>query len=236
MIQRHKNRLVRLLSKELITHELITLGFIWIKELEKNKIILNCKKLEWNLLYTNIILQLTNEGLIELEDSKKRDIKYFIENKVTLKVSDPDMYNVLKFMSNRLYGELFNSSLFYASLITTYIKMYYTEILQNNPNIFYVDVDQVYYTGEIDYFDLLDLGIEYKITNINCFFFSDKKKYIEISDSETRCVGYLRNATNHNINTIHKIIEIENELYSIDDILSQMKALLREQQISSVID
>jgi hypothetical protein len=228
MIQRYKNRL---LSKELTT-----LGFIWVKELEKNKIILNCKKLEWDLLYTNIILQLSNEGLIELEDSKKRDLKYFLENKTTLKVSDPDMYNVLKFMSNRLYGELFNSNPLYASLITTYIKMYYTEILQNNPNIFYVDVDQVYYTGEIDYFDLLDLGIEYKITDINCFFFSDKKKYIEITDSGTRCVGYLRNATNHSINTIHKIIEIENELYSIDDILSQMKALLREQQISSVID
>ena len=171
MIQRHKDRL--------LSQELINSGFIWTNELEKNKVILNCKKLEWDSLYPNIILQLTNEGLIELEDSKKRDLKYFLENKATLKISDPDMYNVYKINSNRLYGELFHNTPLYASLITTYIKMYYTEILRNNPNIFYVDVDQVYYTGEIDYFDLLDLGIEYKITDINGFFFSAKKKYIE---------------------------------------------------------
>jgi len=56
MIQRHKNRL--------LSQELTNSGFNWINELEKNKIILNCKKLEWNCLYPNIILQLTNEGLI----------------------------------------------------------------------------------------------------------------------------------------------------------------------------
>jgi hypothetical protein len=80
MIQRHKNRL---LSKELTT-----LGFIWVKELEKNKIILNCKKLEWDLLYTNIILQLTNEGLIELEDSKKIDFITDYNNESKLKEED----------------------------------------------------------------------------------------------------------------------------------------------------
>lgn len=143
------------------------------------------------------------------------------------------MYNVFKFQVDRLYGELLSNTPLYASLITTYIKMYYKEILQNNPNIFYVDVDQVYYTGEIDYFDLLDLGIEYKITDINGFFFCAKKRYIEITDSGTKCVGlYLKKNGSSSDKTIH----ISGTNYSADDIISNMKSSLRENQISSVID
>jgi hypothetical protein len=221
MIQRHKNRL--------LLQEPTNSGFVWINELEKNKIILNCKKLEWDSLYPNVIIQLSNENLIELEDSKKRNLKYFLENKAILKIIDHDMYNVLKYQVNRLYSELLINNSSYTSLITTYIKMYYTEILQNNPNIFYVDVEQVYYTDEIDYFDLLDLGIEYKITDINAFFFSAKKRYIEISDGVTIHKGFVFKPTD-------KLTKIGDEYYSVEGIISNMKSALREKQISSVID
>ena len=224
MIQRHKDRL--------LSQELINRGFIWTNELEKNKVILNCKKLEWDFLYPNIILQLSNENLIELESCKKRDLKYFIENKATLYISDPDMYNVYRINSNRLYGELLYNTTLYAHLVTTYVNLYYTELIQNNPNIFYIDVDAIYYTGEIDYFELLDLCINYKITVIDSFIFSAKKRYIEITNSVTKAIGYLRRSDLSS----DKNIEIEGQLYSVDDLISQMKGLLREQQINSLFN
>jgi hypothetical protein len=225
MIQRHKERL-SLMSTDIS-------GFIWINEDFRNKIFLNCKKLEWVSLYPNIILQLYKEGCLPiLQDFEARNLKYFLENKSELKKTDPDMYNLFKIKSNMLFGDLYKREHRHNSLIIQYIKLYYNELLQNNPNIFYVDVDVVYYTGEIDYFDLLDLGVEYNICDVDSFIFSAKKRYIEITNSGTQIIGYLR----RNDLSLDKNIEIEGQLYSVDDLISQMKGLLREQQINSVIN
>jgi len=222
MIQRYKNRLdsnIKDIS-----------GFTWINEDFRNKIFLNCKKLEWNSLRPNIILQLYEEKIITLDDCEARDLKYFLENKSELKKTDPDMYNAFKIRSNIL--GIFNRGDMFGSLITQYTKLYYTELIQNNPNIFYIDVDVIYYTGEIDYFDLLDLGVDYNISDVDSFIFSAKKRYIEITDSRTKVIGYLR----RNDLSSDKNIEIEGQLYSIDNLISQMKGLLREQQINSVMN
>lgn len=224
MIQRHKNRLDANVTD--------ISGFIWINEDFRNKIFLNCKKLEWNSLYPNIIIKLYEEKIIPLEDYEARDLKYYLENKSELRKTDPDMYNVFKIQSNSLYGKIVNRGYKFGSLITQYTKLYYTELIQNNPNIFYIDVDVIYYTGEIDYFDLLDLGVEYNISVVDSFIFSAKKRYIEITDTITKVIGYLR----RNDLSSDKNIEIEGQLYSVDDLISQMKGLLREQQINSVMN
>lgn len=164
MIQRHKNRLDSNITD--------ISGFIWINEDFRNKIFLNCKKLEWDSLYPNIVLQLYEEKIITLEDYESRDLKYFLENKSELKKTDPYMYN-------GLYGKIVNRDYKFVSLIAQYTKLYYTELIQNNPNIFYVDVDVIYYTGEIDYFDLLDLGVEYNISDVDSFIFSAKKNILK---------------------------------------------------------
>lgn len=189
-------------------------GFNYLNPFIKDVALKNVNELSFNSLYPNIICGIveaglhnnlkdvepppgfpTTSGIIKKLVEFKEKFEAFQRNRVDLKKNSPYRYAEIKAEINKFYGELYymfpNDKKNYAFIVTEYLKNYYEDLLECNPNtILYIDTDTIYYTGEIN---LLDFNIPFEIENIDYIMFSDKKKYAMSKNNIMVTKGYHKN-------------------------------------------
>ena len=204
-------------------------GYINFEENYKNVMITDVYELSFNNIYANVIVGLSESG-IDFSPYDVPKLKSHLENKP---IKDSIDYVAWKFLVNSSYGEIYKINEFLAQYITQYNNFMLKDISDNNQSIIYIDTDTIYYTGDIN---LLDIDLKYEIRKLKYFFITAKKKMIRFyEDGDVKITGYQvarRSNTNKNV----KEIEIGNNIYSVNEIITQMKALNRNKQIDNILN
>ena len=204
-------------------------GFTNFVESYKNVIIQDVYELSFNNLYATIAVGLFESG-IDFSSYNINKLKDYLENKPATNSID---YMAWKFLVNSSYGEIWKVDEKLALRITQYNHCMLLDICENNKSIIYVDTDTIYYTGDIN---LLDIDFKHELKKLKYFFISAKKKLIRFYENgDIKITGYqlvIDSSTNKNI----KEIEIGDRRYSVNEIITQMKAINRNEQIDDILN
>lgn len=183
-------------------------GYNWINPYIKEVPLKNVMQLSFNSLYPNIICGIVDSGLHDKDIGASKDglkksletfketFEYYCNNRVSLKINNPEKYQELKKNINSFYGQLgflskTDMAPNYPGFVTEYLRHYLDDLLSKNSGmILYIDTDRIFYVGEID---LLKFNIPYDIEQIDYIMFSEKKRYVMQKD-EIITRGYHKNA------------------------------------------
>jgi len=153
----------------------------WLDDYFTNKLYRNLTLIDFNSLYSALIVQLYNKGLMpDSDEDYIKKIKFFLENKDEIKKNDPKEYYDLKVFTNSYWGNIlsrYNPK--NAHYVTDYLNAFYKELINNNPdNIVYADVDSIFIQNMNQ--DIIDrvneLGISYDSNTIDYFYIISKKR------------------------------------------------------------
>jgi hypothetical protein len=133
----------------------------------------NITRVDFIGLYTNILIGLFDEGL--LEESWKEDIdrvRWFLKNRNDIKSLSPNEYHQWKVHCNSLYSKI------KSPYVVEYMSMFYSDLIEKYEGlIVYIDVDRFYINSdkEIEELKIFNHSIE----KVNYFYAEELKKYIE---------------------------------------------------------
>lgn len=144
----------------------------------------NITRINFNSFYTNIQIELFNEGLIgkEWKEDIER-VQWFLKNRKELKLLPSSEYEKWKIFSNSLYMKI------KSPYVVEYVDMFYTDLIEKYGDlIIYNDVDDLYLKIDKISFQTKEWIIELKEFNydvefINYFYAEDLKRYIEQEES-----------------------------------------------------
>ena len=175
ILSRHKEKLQNLLVKEMPNIS----GFIWVNPFTKRQIFENVNETSFTSFYPNIIISLWDEGLINIDLDIKiiEKIRYFLQNRESIK-NTPE-YLPYRTYVNGVYGYISSreESKIVPLLIHNYLQMIFTEILDMNDNLLYIDTDIIYHLGELKFgdLDLKSISVS-EITDVLCVH--EEKRYL----------------------------------------------------------
>ena len=186
--------------------------FIWDKKIinlpDSYKAILfeNITRIDFISLYSYLQIELFNEGLID--DKWKDDIervKWFLKNRVDLKLLSPDEYLKWKYHCNSLYMKI------KSPYVVEYVDMFYNDLLEkygdliiyNDVDSLYLNIDKVSFQTKEWISELKDFN--YDIQFINYFYIENLKRYIEQEESgKINVKGYRDETKKENLLNIIK--------------------------------
>ena len=171
-------------------------GFCELNENNKGKLI-ECDiiKLSFKKLYTYLILQFIDEGLLRHDtmsivfDKLKTNVDNI--NELLKKDTVSEQENIV--LNGHLYGHLYQEDYRASCRISGYMNLimnyYYTKYYDN---ILYIDTDTIYmvkFEGE-DF--IKSIGVPYNIKMFNQIYFVSKKRFIKEEDGKILISGPLR--------------------------------------------
>jgi hypothetical protein len=144
----------------------------------------NITRINFNSFYTNIQIELFNEGLIgkEWKEDIER-VQWFLKNRKELKLLPSSEYEKWKIFSNSLYMKI------KSPYVVEYVDMFYTDLIEkyddliiyNDVDDLYLKIDKVSFQSKEWISELKDF--EYDVEFINYLYLEDRKKYIEQEES-----------------------------------------------------
>jgi hypothetical protein len=198
-------------------------GFVWINSLFIEILTSDVKMLTFESLYSSLIVRLYDGGYIpKSEERQIEKIKYYLDNKTVLKLTDTNKYEELRVFTNGYYGRLgyWNKNL--SDLVTQYTYQMWEDILDRNKTsnkitIVYIDTDRIFFKGDLD---LFDIDFKYEIENIDQIYFKRVKQYIISKDGLISKRGY-------HIKGPKK--------YDDEGVVSEMRSINRSKKIDSIL-
>lgn len=166
--------------------DIIRGGFNYIDDNKKGILIENVNFLNFENLYARIIVDLYKIGIIYPDVKDHIDInkcEYFLDNKKNLENTNIDVYNDYRIHSNALFSKIGSK---YQSLVVEYGRILCKELLSNNSNILYIDVDTIIYTGKLN---LLDIDLPYNIREVKYLYLTSMKRYMYYSNGNIEYRG-----------------------------------------------
>ncbi len=166
----------------------------------------NITRIDFISLYSYLQIELFNEGLID--DKWKDDIervKWFLKNRVDLKLLSPDEYLKWKYHCNSLYMKI------KSPYVVEYVDMFYNDLLEkygdliiyNDVDSLYLNIDKVSFQTKEWISELKDFN--YDIQFINYFYIENLKRYIEQEESgKINVKGYRDETKKENLLNIIK--------------------------------
>ena len=166
----------------------------------------NITRIDFISLYSYLQIELFNEGLI---DEKWKDdierVKWFLKNRVDLKLLTPDEYLKWKYHCNSLYMKI------KSPYVVEYVDMFYNDLLEkygdliiyNDVDALYLNIDKVSFQTKEWISELKDFN--YDIQFINYFYIENLKRYIEQEESgKINVKGYRDETKKENLLNIIK--------------------------------
>lgn len=166
----------------------------------------NITRIDFISLYSYLQIELFNEGLI---DEKWKDdierVKWFLKNRVDLKLLSPDEYLKWKYHCNSLYMKI------KSPYVVEYVDMFYNDLLEkygdliiyNDVDALYLNIDKVSFQTKEWISELKDFN--YDIQFINYFYIENLKRYIEQEESgKINVKGYRDETKKENLLNIIK--------------------------------
>ena len=166
----------------------------------------NITRIDFISLYSYLQIELFNEGLI---DEKWKDdierVKWFLKNRVDLKLLSPDEYLKWKYHCNSLYMKI------KSPYVVEYVDMFYNDLLEkysdliiyNDVDSLYLNIDKVSFQTKECISELKDFN--YDIQFINYFYIENLKRYIEQEESgKINVKGYRDETKKENLLNIIK--------------------------------
>lgn len=176
-------------------------GYCNLNDEFKDIIIENVNIIDFESLYPTILVGLYDNGLVGIEKNVIEKLRYFLLNKKILIKEDISLYGEYKIFSNGLYGKIDKK---YQKLISDYAYEMMLDIHNNNySKIIYIDVDSIYYKGNVDISEYTG-GLKYSVSNIEYFSIFGRKKYISYNLGQIKKSGYY--SGHHQSQTISNII------------------------------
>lgn len=150
----------------------------------KEKLIDNVTQIEFNSLYPNLMVALSDEGLFDekwKEDIEKVD--WFIKNRKELKRLTPGEYEKGKIHTNSLYLKMKSMH------VSNYINLFYTDLIKKySDKIIYTDVDLMIlnfnkqeFLSETQIEEIYDF--DFDTSFINYFWIENRKRYLYQNES-----------------------------------------------------
>ena len=166
----------------------------------------NITRIDFISLYSYLQIELFNEGLI---DEKWKDdierVKWFLKNRVDLKLLTPDEYLKWKYHCNSLYMKI------KSPYVVEYVDMFYNDLLEkygdliiyNDVDALYLNIDKVSFQTKEWISELKDFNCD--IQFINYFYIENLKRYIEQEESgKINVKGYRDETKKENLLNIIK--------------------------------
>jgi hypothetical protein len=181
LIEKYKDKIANLEDKDYIRS-----GFCWVNEDYKEILLEDINRLSFNSLYSNIIVGLYDSGYIDNKESSNIErIRYFLENKETIK--EVEIYKNERLFVNSYFGILYKKYKDSANMIMKLLYLFYLDFIRDNKDsIVYINVDEIFYKGNIN----VDIGIEFIIEKVDYLQVNAKGKYITYMEGELKLRGY----------------------------------------------
>lgn len=149
--------------------------------------------ISFNSLYPNLIIQLSDNGLIRSTGVDK--IKWFLENKQELKRlsltgSGSNEYTEWKKYVNSFFTRLSRKESVY---LTYYLNLFYRDLLEKfNDDIIYIDTDTLFINNNKEIFKEIEkLDVGYVDNLVPYFWIENKKRLIYmLDDGEIESKGF----------------------------------------------
>ena len=153
------------------------LGKSWINENYQHQFLENIWEFSFKQMYTNIILQMAENGITELEHKDKIEDALLLSDK--------------KLRNNILYGLLHKENQMNFYLTKVYVEAIYDEILEDHfDKMIHIETD-VFFTKEP--FDLEKYcQLEYEIKQIDLTYFYKKKQYYIQKENNSKFSGFTK--------------------------------------------
>jgi hypothetical protein len=209
LIEKYKDKIANLEDKDYIR-----CGFFWVNEDYKEILLEDINRLSFNSLYSNIIVGLYDSGYIDNKESSNIErIRYFLENKETIK--EAEIYKNERLFVNSYFGILYKKYKDSANMIMKLLYLFYLDFIEDNKDsIVYINVDEIFYKGNVN----VDIGIGFIIENVDYLQVNAKGKYISYMEGELKLRGYrtVKNATQGSFAYRNDVIvnEIKNKIIS----------------------
>ena len=148
-------------------------------------------------MYINILFDLHDNDVLNL-DIEKSDINrlsYFLNNRYSIRKSDPEKYKSEKSFMNSYFPKIANSCREIGKFYH-YIHLLLNDIVEKNPNIIYVDTDQIFHIGNIN---INGVCLKTDSDKFDFIVIEGVRKYISSTLlSEINSKGYLRSIEKQN--------------------------------------
>jgi hypothetical protein len=226
LIEKYKDKIANLKDKDYIRS-----GFCWVNEDYKEILLEDINCLSFNSLYPNIIVGLYDSGYIDKKESSNIErIRYFLENKETIK--EIEIYKREKLFTNSYFGILYKKYKEYeadsANMVIKLLYLFYLDFIKDNKDsIVYINVDEIFYKGNVN----VDIGIGFIIENVDYLQVNAKGKYISYVEGELKLRGYrtpVKDATQGSFAYRNDVI--------VGDIKNKIISRIRERKLNKILN
>ncbi len=163
-------------------------GFFWSRSLELPELSINpvifsnVTQLDFENMYSGLIVELNNIGGFNDNVLDQEFINSIDRSRKFLSMEDDqsDQYKKERTESRMLYSKLRSKFPLECGKFHNLISLMYHDLIENNPNIIQINVDRIYFTGDLD---VSHIPLEYDVENIIHFMPLGKNKSIMIDSN-----------------------------------------------------
>jgi hypothetical protein len=186
-------------------------GTIYLPEDKKGFLYKDLTCIQLNNLYTNVIIQLYDNHIIDIDRESADKIRWFLKNRNLLKVGSKTEYTEWKIFVNSFFGKLSKEK---QICVTEYMSIFYKELITKFQNdIVYIDCDVIFMKDNpliIDYIKKLEVPFDY--IKVPYFWAESKKRLIyslNTGEIESKGFHFKNNSLLERQKHIRDIITIE---------------------------
>lgn len=215
-------------------------GTCKINDDETLKIHENLISIDFNYLYPNLLLQISEEFGDECPMTHEDYVrmKTFLKMRDIMKSHNKDNYKNEKVFVNSFFGNFYRKEMItkewrtgevsITRFISEYMHLFYKDLLESHKkDIIYIDTDTIIFKspfGDSIESKIKKLKIEYSINIFKYFYISAKKKYIYLDSDNEFCIrGYHKRKNNY--------VKLE----EVNSVLGEMKNRMRLDKINKLV-
>lgn len=173
------------------------------------KIILqNVNQISFKDMYPNLIVKLSDYIAIDYKWLKPLKNALINRDRTDIKQNE---------FVNSSYLKLYNTDKDTCDLLTQYTRLFYEDII--NDNTIYVDVDTIYYIGDLD---LSYLQLPYETHKVDIFYLHSMKRYMKYQANKILTRGFASKGNNFNID--------------IQSITNQFNQIIRDNKLNTLLN